>query len=59
MNENINLFEILKGHEGETFYNPIFFGDLIFIQLNYPYIKFKTNKDDIKLLVRQRSKISA
>lgn len=24
MNENINLCEILKGHEGETFYSPIF-----------------------------------
>ncbi len=23
MNENINLCEILKGHEGETFYSPI------------------------------------
>ena len=24
MNENINLYEILKGHEGETFYSPTF-----------------------------------
>lgn len=24
MNENINLCEILKGHEGETFYSPLF-----------------------------------
>ena len=24
MNENINLCEILKGHEGETFYSPAF-----------------------------------
>lgn len=23
MNENINLCEILKGHEGETFWNPL------------------------------------
>lgn len=23
MNENINLYEILKGHEGETFYSPL------------------------------------
>lgn len=28
MNENINLCEILKGHEGETFYSPTF-GELI------------------------------
>lgn len=27
MNENINLCEILKGHEGETFYSPLF-GDV-------------------------------
>lgn len=27
MNENINLCEILKGHEGETFYSPAF-GDI-------------------------------
>lgn len=24
MNKNINLCEILKGHEGETFYSPVF-----------------------------------
>ncbi len=24
MNENINLCELLKGHEGETFYSPLF-----------------------------------
>jgi len=24
MNENLNLCELLKGHEGETFYSPIF-----------------------------------
>ena len=24
MNEQINLLEILKGHEGETFYSPTF-----------------------------------
>lgn len=29
MNENINLCEILKGHEGETFYSPAY-GNLVF-----------------------------
>lgn len=32
MNENINLCEILKGHEGETFYNPLFGDDAILIR---------------------------
>lgn len=32
MNENINLCEILKGHEGETFYSPLF-GNIILSNL--------------------------
>lgn len=36
MNDNINLCEILKGHKGETFYNPTF-GN---IKLNAIYGKF-------------------
>lgn len=27
MNKDFNLYEILKGHEGETFYSPIY-GDV-------------------------------
>lgn len=42
MNENINLVEILKGHEGETFYSPLF-GEVILISASetgsdYPII---------------------
>ena len=46
MNENINLCEILKGHEGETFYSPLY-GSLELIKVNsenyaYPiYFKAK------------------
>lgn len=46
MNENINLCEILKGHEGETFYSPIF-GDLTFVCTIYPDVRFKTSAGDI------------
>lgn len=41
MNENINLSEILKGHEGESFYSPVL-GTLIFVQVIYPSVRFKT-----------------
>ncbi len=33
MNENINLCELLEGHEGETFYSPIC-GEVKFIEIN-------------------------
>ena len=45
MNENINLCEILKGHEGEIFYSPLY-GSLKLIKVdleNYAYpIYFRT-----------------
>ena len=41
MNENINLCEILKGHEGETFYSPIY-GNLTYHPTLYPLVRFKT-----------------
>lgn len=40
MNENINLCEILKGHEGKTFYSPIF-GSVTF-EGGYPNPRFRT-----------------
>lgn len=45
MNENINLCEILKGHEDETFYSPIY-GNMVLIKIDdrYPYpLYFNTN----------------
>lgn len=36
MNENINLCEILKGHEGETFYSPLY-GNIILDNIEGPY----------------------
>lgn len=50
MNNNINFCNILKGHEGETFYSPIA-GDIIFNEINnidliYP-LHFNTNIDTI------------
>ncbi len=33
MNENLNLCELLKGYEGETFYSPIF-GDCELFEIN-------------------------
>lgn len=49
MNENINLCEILKGHEGETFYSPIF-GDVELVHLlpedaNYPITVKEVNRN--------------
>lgn len=41
MNDNLNLCEILKGHEGESFYSPIF-GNLTFVRVIYPHVRFKT-----------------
>lgn len=43
---SLNLCEILKGHEGEIFYSPIF-GDLIFVCVIYPCVRFKTIAGDI------------
>lgn len=44
--DNVNLCKILKGHEGETFYSPIF-GDLTFVCTIYPDVRFKTSSGDI------------
>lgn len=41
MNENINLCEILKGHEGKTFYSPIY-GNLVYNSTLYSLVRFKT-----------------
>lgn len=41
MNENINLCEILKGHEGEVFYSPVL-GNVTLTYINYPNIGIKT-----------------
>lgn len=41
MNENINLSKILKGHENEMFYSPVF-GNLRFTCVIYPFVRFKT-----------------
>lgn len=57
MNENINLCEILKGHEGETFYSPIagniilehindnsnFENPLLFIDADNEFVTFTAN----------------
>lgn len=42
----LNLCEILKGYEGETFYSPIF-GNLTFVCTIYPDVRFKTSTGDI------------
>lgn len=39
MNENINLCEILKGHEGETFYSS-FYGIVELLYVNKEFCKF-------------------
>lgn len=36
MSENINLCEILKGHEGEIFYSPLY-GNVKLIRTNYSF----------------------
>ena len=46
MNDNLNLCEILKRHEGESFYSPIF-GNLTFVRVIYPHVRFKTASGDI------------
>ena len=46
MNDNINLCEILKGHEGETFYSPIF-GNVKIKSINYPIITIISSITDI------------
>lgn len=45
MNENINLCKILKGHEGETFYSPIF-GDLTLFAINFQILEFTSIEND-------------
>lgn len=45
MNENINLCEILKGHEGETFYSPIF-GNLTLFAINFQILEFTSIEND-------------
>lgn len=55
MNENINLYEILKGHEGETFWSDVF--DLVtlievkenFIIINWGVIKINLYKNCSKI----------
>lgn len=50
MNENINLCEILKGHEDETFYSPIY-GNMVLIKVDdrYPYpLYFDTNNKTVQ-----------
>lgn len=44
MNENINLCEILKGHEGETFYSPCY--GYITLKLIKPHCYFSLFFDD-------------
>lgn len=41
MNKNINLCEILKGHEGETFYSPVF-GIAILKEMTNNYLCLKS-----------------
>lgn len=45
MNENINLCEILKGHEGETFYSPTF-GNLTLFAINFQTLEFTSIEND-------------
>lgn len=45
MNENINLCEILKGYEGETFYSPIF-GNLTLFAINFQILEFTSIEND-------------
>lgn len=45
MNENINLSEILKGHEGETFYSPAY-GELKLRCIDSHFIKLSFNCSD-------------
>lgn len=49
MNENLNLCEILKGHEGEIFYSPIY-GDVRLISIKetfniYPIVTVNINNE--------------
>lgn len=44
--KELNLCEILKGHEGETFYSPIL-GSLTFVCTIYPDVRFRTAAGDI------------
>lgn len=51
MNENINLCEILKGHEGETFYNPLL-GNIKLAYITDEYIVFSYNLDLDELFIK-------
>lgn len=44
MNENINLCEILKGHEGEIFYCPIY-RNVFLLNNEYGFITISPNED--------------
>lgn len=59
MNENINLCEILKGHEGETFYSPCY-GFVYFkeIRSEYPFPICCINKYDSNINFTKYGKIS-
>lgn len=48
MNENINLCKILKGHEGETFYSPVF-GIVILKEVSNNYLCIKSADKVINL----------
>lgn len=42
MNENINLCEILKGHESETFYSPTF-GNIVLMDIQFKILIFRAD----------------
>lgn len=50
MNDNINLCEILKGHEGETFYNPTF-GNMKLNAIYGKFIKFMSIDRSVALTI--------
>lgn len=50
-NENINLAEILKGHEDEEFYNPLF-GNIKLSYIGDNYIVFSYNLDCAELFIK-------
>ena len=50
MNDNINLCEILKGHKGETFYNPTF-GNIKLNAIYGKFIKFMSIDKSVALTI--------
>ena len=44
MNENINLYEILKGHEGETFYS-LYWGEIKLTKINDKFLIFQNDNN--------------